>query len=98
MFQYVLVALTLLEGNLLKPGNPYCGPTDQWPTNNQPPAEELKYSRDRARQRRYPTNNMLEVWQNSAFFGGRPISGAVEALLTKVVNQWSSVLLIVIFL
>jgi hypothetical protein len=30
-------------------------------------------------------------------FGGRPISGAVEALLTKVVNWWSSVSLIVVF-
>jgi hypothetical protein len=28
---------------------------------------------------------MLEVWQNSAPFDGRPIGGAVEALLTKVV-------------
>jgi hypothetical protein len=30
-------------------------------------------------------------------FGGRPIGGAVEALLTKVDNQQSSVLPIVLF-
>jgi hypothetical protein len=40
----------------------------------------------------------LEVWQNSAIFGGRPIGSAIEALLTKVVNQRSSVLPIVFFL
>jgi hypothetical protein len=40
---------------------------------------------------------MLEVWQNSASFGSRPIGGAVEALLTKVVNWRSSLLLIVVF-
>jgi hypothetical protein len=34
----------LLEGNLLKPGNPYCGLS----TDRRPAAEELKYSRDRA--------------------------------------------------
>jgi hypothetical protein len=39
----------------------------------------------------------LEVWQNLAIFGGRPISGVVEALLTKVVNWQSSLLLIVVF-
>jgi hypothetical protein len=43
----------------------------------------------------------LEVWQNLAIFGSRPIGGAIEALLTKVVKQivnWqSSVLLIVVF-
>jgi hypothetical protein len=38
---------------------------------------------------------MFEVWQNLAPFGGRPISGAVEALLTKVVYQQLSLLLIV---
>jgi hypothetical protein len=38
----------------------------------------------------------LEVWQNSASFGNRPIGGAIEALLTKVVNQQSSVLPIVV--
>jgi hypothetical protein len=40
---------------------------------------------------------MFEVWQNSAPFGGRPIGGAVKALLTKVVNWQLSVLLIVAF-
>jgi hypothetical protein len=40
---------------------------------------------------------MLEVWQNLVSFGGRPIGGAVKALLTKVVNRQSSVLLIVVF-
>jgi hypothetical protein len=40
---------------------------------------------------------MFEVWQNSAPFGSRPIGSAVEALLTKVVNRQSSVLLIVVF-
>jgi hypothetical protein len=39
----------------------------------------------------------LEVWQNLAIFGGTPIGGAVEALLTKVVNWQSSVLPIVVF-
>jgi hypothetical protein len=29
----------------------------------------------------------LEVWQNSAIFGGRPIGAAVEALLTIIVNR-----------
>jgi hypothetical protein len=29
----------------------------------------------------------LEVWQNSAIFGGRPIGAAVEALLAIIVNQ-----------
>jgi hypothetical protein len=33
-----------------------------------------------------------------SIFGGRQIGGAVEALLTKVVNQRLSVLLIVVFL
>jgi hypothetical protein len=40
---------------------------------------------------------MLEVWQNSAPFGGRPIGSAVEVLLTKVINWRSSVSLIVVF-
>jgi hypothetical protein len=44
------------------------------------------------------SNNMFEVWQNLAPFGGRTIRGAVEALLTKVVNWQSSVLLIIVFL
>jgi hypothetical protein len=29
----------------------------------------------------------MEVWQNLAPIGGTPIGAAVEALLTKVVNQ-----------
>jgi hypothetical protein len=37
------------------------------------------------------------VWQNLAPFSGRPISGAVEALLTKVINTQSSVSPIVVF-
>jgi hypothetical protein len=40
----------------------------------------------------------LEVWQNLAIFGGRPIGGAIEALLTKVINWKSSVSPIVVFL
>ncbi len=44
-----------------------------------------------------PTNNMLEVWQNSAPFGDRPIGAAVEALLTIVVNRRSSVSPIIVF-
>jgi hypothetical protein len=38
----------------------------------------------------------LEVWQNLAIFGGKPIGGAVEALLTKVGNRRLSVSLIII--
>jgi hypothetical protein len=34
----------------------------------------------------------LEVWQNSAIFGGRPIGAAIEALLTIIVNQRSFLL------
>jgi hypothetical protein len=42
--------IILLEGNLLKPGNPYFGLTDQ-PTNQQLTTEELKdSSNSRARQ------------------------------------------------
>jgi hypothetical protein len=41
---------------------------------------------------------MLEVWQNLAPFGGRPIGGTIEALLTKVVDWGSLVLPIVVFL
>jgi hypothetical protein len=37
-------------------------------TNNQLTPEELKYSRHSARWRQRPTNNLLEVWQNSAIF------------------------------
>jgi hypothetical protein len=40
---------------------------------------------------------MFEVWQNLAPFGGRLIGGAIEALLTKIVNQQLSVLPIVVF-
>ncbi len=40
---------------------------------------------------------MLEVQQNFAPFGSRPIGSAIEALLTKVVNWQSSVLPIVVF-
>jgi hypothetical protein len=40
---------------------------------------------------------MLEVWQNLAPIDGRPIGGAIEALLTKVVNLQLSVLLIAVF-
>jgi hypothetical protein len=50
------------------------GIVDQ-PTN-QMLAEELKYSHDRARRHQRPTNNLLEMWQNSAIFGGRPIGSA----------------------
>jgi hypothetical protein len=39
---------------------------------------------------------MFEVWQNLAPFGGRPIGGANEALLTKVGSWQSSVLPIVV--
>jgi hypothetical protein len=70
---------------------------DQPMTNNQrPTTEELKYSRDRAWRHQRPTNNLLEVWQNLAPFSSRPISSAVEALLTKVVNWQSSVSPIVV--
>jgi hypothetical protein len=41
---------------------------------------------------------MFEVWQNLALFGSRTIGGTNEVLLTKVVNWWSSVSPIVIFL
>jgi hypothetical protein len=88
-----------LEGNLLKPSSPYCGPPNQ-PTNqptDQPTAEELKYSRHRAWQHQRPTNNMFKVWKNLAPFGGRPIGGVVEALLTKDINWGSSVSPIVFF-
>jgi hypothetical protein len=85
-----LGTIILFKGNLPKPGNPYCGPTNQ-PTNNQQlTAEELKYSRNRARQCQCPTNNLLKVWQNLAPFSGRLIGTAVEALLTKVLNRQSS--------
>ncbi len=94
MYEFIL-----LEGNLPKPGNPYCGPTDaiDRPTDRLL-AEELKYSRNRAPRRQRPTNKLLEEWQNLAIFGGRPIGGAVEALLTKVIGRRSSVSPIVFFL
>ncbi len=50
-------------------------------------AEELKYSRNRARRHWRPSNNLLGVWQKLAIFSGRPIGAAVEALLTIIVNQ-----------
>jgi hypothetical protein len=40
---------------------------------------------------------MLEVWQNLAIFGSRPVGSAFEALLTKDVNRQSTVLPIVVF-
>jgi hypothetical protein len=67
-------------------------PTDQLT------AEESKYSHNRAQQRQHPTNNMFEVRQNLAIFGGRPIGIAIEALLTIVVNWLLSYLPIVVFL
>jgi hypothetical protein len=67
-------------------------------TNNQQPlTEELKYSHHSAQQHQCPTNNMVKVWQNLALFDGRPIGGAVEALLTKVITRQLSVSLIVVF-
>jgi hypothetical protein len=64
---------------------------DQQPTTNDIlTAEELKYSRNMAWQHWQPTNNLLEVWQNLAPFGSRPIGAAIEALLTKVLNWQSS--------
>jgi hypothetical protein len=41
---------------------------------------------------------MFKVWQNLAPFGSKPIGGAVEVLLTKVINRRSSVLLMLFFL
>jgi hypothetical protein len=70
---------------------------DQLTTDQQMTAEELNYSRDWAWRHQRPTNNMWEVWQNLAIFGGRPTSAAVETLLTKFVNWQSSVLPIVVF-
>jgi hypothetical protein len=65
-----------------KARQPSLWPVDQWPTTT----EELKNRRNRARWRQHPINNMFEVWQNLAPFGSRPIGGAVEALLTKIIN------------
>jgi hypothetical protein len=88
---FILQFLILLEGNLPKPRNRYFGPANnQRPTTNQLTTEELKYSGNRAQRCQHPTNNLLEVWQNLAPFGGRPIGTAVEVLLTKVFNQQSS--------
>jgi hypothetical protein len=67
------------------------------PTTNKPLVEDLKYSCNRARRHQRPTDNLLEVWQNLAIFGGSPIGGAIEALPTKDVNQRSSVSPIVFF-
>jgi hypothetical protein len=72
-------------------------PTNQQSKNDRRTADELKYSRHSARRCQCPTNNLLEVWQNLAIFGGRPISGAVEVLLTKVINRQLSFLSIVVF-
>ncbi len=51
----------------LKPGNPYCGPTNRQRLTT----EEVKYSRDRARRCQCPTNNKFKVWQNLAPFDGQ---------------------------
>jgi hypothetical protein len=61
-----------------------------FPTGDRPVAEELKYSRNRARRRQRPSNDLLQVWQNSAIFGGRPIGAVIETLLMIIVNQQSS--------
>jgi hypothetical protein len=47
----------------------------------------------------FPANTMAydKVWQNLAIFGGIPIGGAIEVLLTKVINRRSSVSPIVVF-
>jgi hypothetical protein len=53
---------------------------------NQSTAEELKY---RCNMARGLCHAMFQVWQNLAPFGGRPIGGAVEALLTKTLVIWT---------
>jgi hypothetical protein len=58
-------------------------------------AEELKYSHNRAWRHQSPTNNLLEVWQNPAIFGSRPIGAAIVAPLKIIINQQSSLLPIV---
>jgi hypothetical protein len=58
-------------------------------------AEELNYSGYRAWHCPRATINMLEVRQNMAIFGGRPIGAAIEVLLLKVVNWQSSYFLFV---
>jgi hypothetical protein len=65
---------------------------------HQPTTEELNYSSNWAWRHQRPTNNLLEVWQNLAPFRSRLIGGAVEALLTKVVNWQLSVSPTVVFL
>ncbi len=73
-----------------------------WPTTDQPTdqptnrltTEELKYSCNTARRRCCPTNNLLEVWQNSAPFGGRPIGAAVEALFWRETSQSPGTLIV----
>jgi hypothetical protein len=84
-----LCIIILLKGNLPKPGNPYCGLTNNRPTD-QLSAEELKYSCHSAQRCWRPTNNLLEVWQKLAIFGCRPFGAAVEALLMIVVYFQSS--------
>ncbi len=54
------------------------------PTTNQLTTEELKYSGDRAPGHQPATNNVLKVWQNLDPFGGRPMGGTVEAMLTEI--------------
>jgi hypothetical protein len=61
-------------------------------------AEESKYSRNRAWRRRCPSINLLEVCQNLAIFGSRPIGAAVEALLTIIVIRQLSLSQLVLFL
>jgi hypothetical protein len=64
---------------------------------NQLLAEESKYSQDRTQRCQRPTNNLLEVWQNSAIFSSRQIGSAIEVLLTKDFNRQSLVSPIVVF-
>ncbi len=52
--------------------------TNRRPTDDQPAAEEFKYSYDRARRHRCQTNNLFKVWQNLAPFGGSGIEGRIE--------------------
>jgi hypothetical protein len=77
----------LLGGKPPKAREPLLWTDDQQTTKtDRLTAEELKYSHNKARQRRCPSNDLLEVWQSSAPFGGRPIGTALEALLTKVLK------------
>jgi hypothetical protein len=77
----------LLEGNLLKPGDPYILWTKQPTTDDQATAEELNYSGDMAWWHPHAGKNLLEAGQYLAIFGGRPIGSIIWALLTKVVNH-----------